>query len=257
MAPRVWIGFAVAAGYLLLVVLLQVWSGVPYPQWGASGSNLFRGVGVSLIVGTLALAAVVTLLGWWGPVLRDCRRSRHRWPVIAPALMAVLALVLLLATDWSAYGGAFLAASLVLLLVGFTEEVATRGVLLVALRGRFAEVWVWLISTSVFALMHGSNVFLGQPGAQTVLQVFFTFLAGTVLYITRRVTGSLVPAMILHAAWDFASFASGVGTPSDAASFATGMVPLLGLLGFASVAFVIRGADERVPHASSPEVPQR
>ncbi|WP_104089934.1 CPBP family intramembrane glutamic endopeptidase [Arthrobacter sp. GMC3] len=255
-APRVWIGFAVAVGYLVLVVLFQASSGVPYPEWGSSGANLFRGVGVSLIVGTIALAVVVTALGWWRPVLRDRHRSKHRWPVLVPALMAVMAIMILLSTDWGAYDGAFLGASLILLLVGFTEEIATRGVLLVALRSRFAEVWVWLITTSVFALMHGSNMLLGQSDAETVLQVAFTFLAGTVLYIARRVTGSLIPAMILHAAWDFANFATGVGTPADSAALATGLLPLLGLFALVSVAFVIRGADERLLGTSSFKAPR-
>lgn len=244
-APRVWIGFAVAVGYLVLVVFLQASSGVPYPEWGASGANLFRGVGVSLIVGTITLVVVVTALGWWKPVLHDHHRSKHRWPILVPALMALMTIVILFSTDWGAYDVVFLGASLILLLVGFTEEVATRGVLLVALRSRFAEVWVWLITTSVFALMHGSNVFLGQSDAVTALQVMFTFLAGTVLYIARRVTGSLIPAMILHAAWDFANFANGVGTPADTGALATAMIPFLGLVALVSVAFVIRGADER------------
>lgn len=106
-----------------------------------------------------------------------------------------------------------------MLLVGFTEEVTFRGVLLVGLRTRFREVWVWLITTTAFAAAHLVNIVLGRAVAETVEQVFFAFLAGTVFYVFRRVTGSLIPAMILHALWDFANFANTVGTPSNAAEY--------------------------------------
>ena len=77
-------------------------------------------------------------------------------------------------------------------------------------------------------------------------QVFFAFLAGTVFYILRRVTGSLWWAMLLHGLWDFSVFAAGVGTASDIAAIANVIEPIAGLLGIACVVFVIRGAHERI-----------
>lgn len=119
--PRVWIGVVIVVGYVALVSLTQQLSGVPYPDLGDSGSTLFRGVGISLVLGTIALAIVTTLLGWWRPAMRDRHRATSRWPLIAPALMTVLLVLNLVGTDWAAYDVGFFAASLVLLLVGFTE----------------------------------------------------------------------------------------------------------------------------------------
>ena len=245
-APRVWIGLAIWLGYAVLVFAIQKSTGIPYDTWGDSAGNLFLGAGLSLIVATVLLAITTSLLGWWRPAMRERQRSRHTWPIFVPVLVAIAAVVNLAGTDWSAYSGAFLGASLVLLLVGFTEELVHRGLLLTALRSRLSEVWVWFLSSALFAVMHFVNVLLGAPLAGTVSQVGAAFLAGTAFYILRRVTGSLVWAMVLHGVWDFSVFATGVGTPSDVVYIANVFYLLTGIVGLAVVAFVIRGADERI-----------
>ncbi|WP_066302399.1 CPBP family intramembrane glutamic endopeptidase [Arthrobacter luteolus] len=244
--PRVWIGLVIWAGYLGLVYIIQSLSGIPYDTWGDSAGNLFFGAGLSLIVATVLLALTTTLLGWWHPALYDRNRSRHRWPIFIPILMAVAAAMNLAGTDWSAYSGAFLAASLTLGLVGFTEEIVNRGLLLVGFRTRLSEGWVWFLTSAMFGLTHFVNIALGADAAGTVQQVFFAFLAGTVFYILRRTTGSLWAAMLLHGLWDFSVFATGVGTPGDIVYVANVIVPLTGLLGLVCVRFVISDAKERI-----------
>ncbi|ROP63639.1 CPBP family intramembrane glutamic endopeptidase [Curtobacterium sp. ZW137] len=243
--PKVWIGIAALIGYIVLVVVIQAASGIDYTSWGDSAHDLFFGADVSLIVAAVAVAVTVSLLGWWGPVLRERHRSPHRWTLLAPILMAVIAVVGLAFADWGAVGGAFLAAALVLLLVGFTEEVVARGILLVALRSRLSEVWVWLITSVLFGVMHMSNVFLGQAVGPTLVQVVFAFSAGSVFYVLRRTTGSLIPAMVLHAVWDFTQFVGGVGERSAVADFAQGVYVGVALLGVVCAVVVALGADER------------
>lgn len=57
-------------------------------------------------------------------------------------------------------------------------------------------IWVWLIISALFALMHGVNV----PPWRSVWghydQVAITFPARTAFYISRRMTGSLASAML-------------------------------------------------------------
>jgi membrane protease YdiL (CAAX protease family) len=248
--PRIWIGLLVFIGYCLVVLIVGALSGVPYPDLGHDGGTLFRGAGISLIVGAVYLVIVTSLLGWWRPALFDRAPSRHKWPIIAPALMALLAILNLVLTDWASYDLAFFGASLVLLLVGFTEELTTRGILLVALRSRLSEVWVWLLTSILFALMHLLNIALGAPFGGTVSQVGFAFLGGTLFYIARRVFGSLIPAMILHGLWDFSVFAVGYGSTSPLAGFTSVLYPVVGVLGLIFVAFVIRGADEKLTFAA-------
>ncbi|GAA1655738.1 CPBP family intramembrane glutamic endopeptidase [Microbacterium flavum] len=249
--PRVWIGLVVFFAYVAVVFVVQQITGIPYTDFGKSGANLFLGAGLSLIVGAILLAITTTLLGWWRPALSDRRRAAHTWPIVAPAIMVVALLLNLTSTDWGSYDGAFFAASIVLLLVGFTEELTTRGLLLVALRSRLSEVWVWFLTSALFGLMHLVNALTGQPLAPTLQQVVLAFGAGTIFYVLRRVTGSLIWAMLLHGFWDFSTFAVGHGTPGPFYAFA-GIVEIAAIvLALIGVAFVVRGADERIPTANS------
>ena len=65
----------------------------------------------------------------------------------------------------------------------------------------------FLIS-ALFGMSHLINIARGANRAATIGQVFTAFLAGTVFYILRRTTGSLVWAMLLHGLWDFSVFAT-------------------------------------------------
>ena len=74
------------------------------------------------------------------------------------------------------------------LLVGFCEETATRGVLVVGFRAAYSEPKVWFLSTLLFGLLHLPNWAFGAgPGA--VGQVVLAFGGGTMLYLTRRLPG--------------------------------------------------------------------
>ncbi|MFF4894319.1 CPBP family glutamic-type intramembrane protease [Micromonospora chersina] len=52
------------------------------------------------------------------------------------------------------------------ILVGFNEEVIARGQFFVALRTRFGEVGVWLLSTLLFSLLHLPNFSSGSARSQ-------------------------------------------------------------------------------------------
>ncbi|KAA9110403.1 CPBP family intramembrane glutamic endopeptidase [Microbacterium rhizomatis] len=249
--PRVWIGVVIYLAYVAVVFGVQQIFGIPYTDFGKSGINLFLGAGLSLIVSAILLAITTTLLGWWRPALFDRHRSAHKWPIIAPFLMVVALVLNLASTDWGSYDGAFFAASIVLLLVGFTEELTTRGLLIVGLRSRLSEVWVWLLTSALFGLMHLVNALTGQAIGPTVQQVGLAFGAGTIFYILRRVTGSLIWAMVLHGLWDFSTFGLGHGTPGPFFALGGTLEIIAIVVAFIGVAFVIRGADERIT-ATSP-----
>lgn len=244
--PSVWIGLAVFVAYVVIVFIVGKLSGVPYTEMGRDGGTLFLGAGLMLIVGAIFLAIAASLLGWWRPALFD-RTHSARWPIFVPALMAVAMLINLASTDWASYDVGFFAASIVLLLVGFTEEMATRGLLLVGLRSRLGEGWVWFITSAAFALMHLTNALSGQDLVTTLQQVGAAFLGGTIFYILRRTTGTLIWAMVLHGLWDFSTFAVAHGTPGPYAAFASFVFQAAGILGLIVVAFVIRKSDERLP----------
>ena len=87
------------------------------------------------------------------------------------------------------------------LFVGFAEELATRGLVLVGAReSGWSELAAALLSMVVFSLVHAMNGLFGQSWKQTGAQLGLTLVAGAAFYVTRMTTGSLVVAMLLHAA---------------------------------------------------------
>ncbi|KZM78911.1 CPBP family intramembrane glutamic endopeptidase [Cellulosimicrobium sp. I38E] len=247
--PRAWIGIAILIGYLVIIAIVAALSGVPYEDVGTSAESIFRVTVPSFVIGALYLVVVTTALGWWRPALFERARSARRWPIIAPVLMLVVAIVSLAQTTWEDFDATFLLALLLLGIgVGFCEELVARGTLLVGLRSRYREVWVWLWSSVLFGAMHLLNVLSGSPLDKALPQVLVAFGSGTVFYILRRTTGSLVWAMALHGLWDISVFT--VGHNDATVPFAGLATPVVAILGLAVVAWVIKDADERVPVSS-------
>lgn len=242
--PRVWIGVAIYLGYVFVIFVVSKLSGVAYTQIGTSAEFTWRGAVLDLAVGAVLLAITTWLLGWWRPALFERKRSHHKWPIFVPALMLVVAVVNLFNTDWSKFDASFLLSLLALgLAVGFCEELMSRGLLLTALRSRFSEVWVWLLTSVLFGAMHMINAALGAPVAGTLGQVVIAAMSGTCFYIVRRVTGSLIWAMALHGLWDISVFA--VGFAPMGGAWASILGPVIGILAVVVVYWVIKGTDEK------------
>ncbi|WP_428540766.1 lysostaphin resistance A-like protein [Profundibacter sp.] len=99
--------------------------------------------------------------------------------------------------------GVFALVGLTTLLVGISEELVYRGVVL---RGflKNGSVWVaMLVSAVTFSLLHSVNYFGGVNGAGVVAQLKFTFLVGLVYAPIAIRLGAIWPLMVLHWLWDF------------------------------------------------------
>ena len=224
--PTALIGLGIAVGYAVLFLILERLIGPAYTEIGKSASGILMGIVIPLAICTVVMAGLTTWLGWWRPVLRE-KPLGVTWMWSIPVVLGAL---VVLAIDWgqiSSVGGAYLLWLAVgTLMVGFNEEIVYRGLSLVAFRGAgYKEVYVWLATSVLFGLLHGANIVLGQPLVPTLQQIGFAFVLGSVFYMVRRVTGSLVVLMILHALWDFGSFtwegasaATGVGAATLAAT---------------------------------------
>ncbi|WP_181762985.1 CPBP family intramembrane glutamic endopeptidase [Rhodococcus spelaei] len=207
--PRPWIGIGVVLAYVVLGFLTKPFFHVDYTTIADSTDNLLNGIVYPIGVGAVFAALLTTWFGWWRPAMTEARRCTRRWAILPPALLLLTAVVSLTGTDFGPMSGGYLLTLAVgVLIVGFTEELICRGLAVVGYRGGLGEVWVWLLSSAAFGLMHATNALDGQSGRDTALQVAATFVIGTTLYMVRRITGSLVWAMLLHAVWDFSSLAS-------------------------------------------------
>ena len=213
-----WLGVLLYAGYLAVFFSTWTINRVDYTRIGENAETTKLWYAFPTLLGCAFLVVAISVLGWWRLTLFDTLKSGPKWVWILPAVMAFvignnflgvssdkLSAALLL---WSALGAVG---------VGFGEEMATRGSMIVGLRSKFGEPAVWLLSTLSFSALHVPNVIFGLPMSAMPIQVLLTFIFGSGLYAVRRVSGTLIVPMILHGLWDSALFlnvATGV-TPSN------------------------------------------
>jgi uncharacterized protein len=218
---RVPLSAAIAVGVVFLAVaanfLVSAITGVDYTEIADSINNLVTGVMASTGTTALILVVAVTLLGWWVPVWWQRPRMGPRWAILVPLGMLVSLSLGWISTLGSQRTAGYLAVLIATaMLVGFAEELAFRGVLVAGLRVRFSEGWVWFLSSLLFGLAHAGNAFHGQDIGTTSYQVFFTFMLGSVLYVARMVTGSLLVPIVLHGLWDVAALGQASADVSNA-----------------------------------------
>lgn len=233
--PRAWIAVAVIVIYALVMGAVWKLTRTNYETVGDTAGNAFTGIVVTVGVASLFIVLATTYLGWWQPALRETPTG-PRWLLILPIVVFLTSVGTLMNKGFDGVETKFvLTIALGTLLVGFGEEMATRGLGVVALRGSLGEVGVWFVSSLLFGLLHAINVLFGQSLADTIKQMGFTFALGSVFYLIRRVTGTLLVCVLLHAFWDFSIFVS------NAATGESGPFALLALLQYVAIAFGVFG----------------
>ncbi len=202
--PRPLITLGIAVVYMAIVGITWAVVGLNYDEVGDSTSTVVKGIVIPVLLGAVFLAGVTSYLGWWGPAIHEAMRA-PKWVWVVPVLMALPGVGLFLggAPSSDRTLGYLALLAIGTLFVGFSEEMLCRGTGLVGLRGGFKEPIAWALSCLLFGLIHALNAFFGQSIGSTIQQIVFAFAAGTVFYMTRRVSGTLIVCMVLHAWVDF------------------------------------------------------
>jgi membrane protease YdiL (CAAX protease family) len=238
--PSVWRGVLIYLAYMVVFYAMFILVGVEYSRIGESADTLRSWLIPPTAAGFVVAVGMVSAFGWWRPALTE-RRRLPRWAMFVPALAGAVAIGNMIFGNYTTVTptmwGYLIGGCIV---VGFNEEMVNRGALVVALRSRFSETGVWLLSTAMFAVFHLPNIFFGI-GALAVAQVVIAFGMGSVFYLARRTTGSLIAAMLLHGLWDLSAFASHV-------PYSGVLAPLLGI--GAVIAVTILLARERRENAA-------
>jgi membrane protease YdiL (CAAX protease family) len=207
--PSALTALAAILGYLVVVFGVWVATGLKYDEVGDTVENVQKGVVLAIGLGVVYLVIVTTALGWWKPAIHEPRKVGGGWMWIIPGLLVVGAALNLVATKWGEIDGVgsyVLWLGIGTLFVGFSEELVTRGLAIVGGRGSMHEKWVWVFSGAIFAALHVPNALFGQDVGPTLQQVVFAFAVGLTYYVTRRIAGTLIVTMALHALWDFSTF---------------------------------------------------
>lgn len=183
--PSLWTGLLVLLGYLAVVFTVWIATDVDYDTVGDSVENVRNAITIAMACGAVYIVIVVSILGWWKPSLREAKRAHHGWMWVIPAVLAVGVVLNLAATKWGRIddlgtdlGPYVLWLALGCAMVGFNEEMITRGQLIVGARGTLHEGWVWFVSSLCFGLLHVPNAFFGQSVSSTVQQMAFAFAVG-------------------------------------------------------------------------------
>lgn len=244
-SPLITVGLAI--GYMAIVAVTWIVLGLDYDTVGDSTGNVLKGIVVPVGLASVFLAGATSYLGWWKPAIREQMRA-PKWLWAVPVLMLLPGVGSVLGGLGEANRTAsyLLALGAGTLLVGFGEEMLTRGTGLVGLRGGFGEALSWFFSCLLFGVIHALNVFFGQSLASTAQQIGMAFMAGSVLYITRRVSGTLIVCMILHAWVDFTTFAFAGATEATSPFRLLGIGQTLAfILAIVGVVIVLRGGSRQ------------
>lgn len=208
-----------------------------------SPKYLLLGYLVPIAIGGLILVAFAASVGWLRDLFGPQPIRGGRWMWIAVVTVLLFNVLRFASLDYAKAGFTVVALWVVIgLLIGFAEEVLTRGFVVNIMRkAGHDEIAVALVSAGVFALLHSVNLLGGQALGPTLLQLGYTFMFGILMYLTLRVTGNLIWPVLLHASTDpsvflLTAFPTG-GALTSIASLGNIVVVAVGLV----LVFFIRG----------------
>lgn len=209
----------------------------------ASPTAIFFTVALPIIIAGGLLFLFAVSLGWARELFGRQPVPGRPWMWVAVVLVLIPVVIRLIAARWEAYSVSTVLTLLFLgLCIGFAEELLTRGFVVKMLRdGGHGEKLVLVLSSGYFALLHAGNALTGQPLQTVLVTVAYTFGFGAMMYLSLRVTGRLVWAMLLHAATDPTTMLAtgGIDTHTAAASTSQGLLSIAGLFSFVYIAVAL------------------
>lgn len=111
--------------------------------------------------------------------------------------------------------GAVAAAVLLVVCVGFIEELLFRGFLLRALREKGSLNRAVLISGATFGIGHIINLANGYSGADQLIQMVAAVVIGIALAYCVALTGSILPGVAFHALFNLSGTVTVASTSMD------------------------------------------
>jgi membrane protease YdiL (CAAX protease family) len=163
---------------------------------------------VEIVLCLFALIVARRIFGRWdcgfGPI--DWRGAL--WIVPNFALMAVMFAVVL-RSDGAHWSGLVTLMIVTTIMVGFSEELMFRGILLQGARREVSLGKAILISSVGFSLLHSVNTLAGVPFDGMVQQMGLTFVFGLAMACYALRANSLVPVIVFHTLWDMVQFVGG------------------------------------------------
>jgi len=201
MNPRLAISLAACVGWLLITVV----GGRIHTGEAPLLQAVTRGLGWPFLLASLFLLALVVWQQWRDVGLNRLPSGRSLWLTWLPMLYIVAGLGLSVVFGLPP-AGVLLWILFNTFLVGLSEELMFRGVLLQAFR-RTVSIWPAVaLTTLAFGAIHILNVFMTGELLPALIQSMAAALSGLLFIALRLRTGSLWPPIVVHGLWDFTTF---------------------------------------------------
>lgn len=170
----------------------------------SSAASAFVQLGFPVVFGGVLLFAVASWLGWTAELFGRQPVARSRWMWLGPVVALSPIVLRVLGIEWSSHPLSVIVTVMGIgLCIGFTEELLFRGFAVKMVRdGGHGELVVAAVAAVTFSLSHSVNAFNGQPLLTVGVTVLYTLGFGVLMYLTLRVTGFLLWAMLLHGLTD-------------------------------------------------------
>lgn len=223
MSTKQRLGFAIAA--VAVWAAITVWGGLLQSGHGSLGSLVSQRIVLATPIAALFLLIVARWLRWHDLGLNGPRPQSSVW-LLWPIGLYVAVFVGVASLNHHVAFPAIAFVAINTAFVGFSEELAFRGVLWGAARKVLAFWPGMLLVSALFGSVHLLNGFITGQFAEAGVQAFNAFLSGFGYLALRIRTRSLVPMMIGHWLWDLSVFMSASGG-ADAAAQATSPGKLL------------------------------
>lgn len=237
---------------VVILPLVAHFSGVDYDLIADNTSNVIRGI-VPMVGLSLIWALFVSWRsGWVGPIFAKqpvTALPKYLW--LLPICWFALCLIRFVSSPWASFDLSYLAIlAFAMLMVGFNEELLFRGILAYGTRGStgWSEARAMLVSALGFGLFHLPNLLAGQALTPTLIQVTYAFFMGITLYVSMRLSRSILLPVAMHALWDFTTFTSKSQPQSTTLSLASFVLLLtILILNFVAVGWSLGKKSPPVP----------
>ena len=201
----------ISVGVLIIWLIIVVGGGLL--QVGGHPTQLDELVKNQIMLGVLAavvfLPGVITYLKWWGQVGWKIPDNLQALPLLFPPALALLVLLSIALFTGLPPVKVLALVTINTLMVGISEELMFRGVLLygaVSSFGTWRAVWITAI---IFGSVHILNGLVTGDFRASTVQALFAGMFGIWIAALRTRLGTIIPVIIVHWLWDCFVFLTG------------------------------------------------
>lgn len=224
----------IALALVAVWAAITVFGGLAQVGKGSLADLVSRQIGLATPAAALFVLVSARLMGWRDLGLnwpRPPGSVKHFWLVA----LYILALGALAVSTKDIATGTLILIAINTGFVGFSEELAFRGVLWGAAR-KALPFWAGVLFVSgVFGAVHILNGFITGQLGEAGVQALNAFLSGLGYLALRIRTRSIIPIFIAHWLWDLAVFLN-ASSASGASGAAASANPLMGAVLVAPIA---------------------